>query len=156
MTGAEILPLWQILGILFGICGTLVAPVIWYSKQQYTKSEERTQRLVETVTDAQSKASKEARDDIKEFRLHFDKRIGEIYTSIDTKNKELRDHINTEMTYIKNLINDIENKIDLIRERNHDLEKEIMRVENDFQKNFVSREHFDAIIKLQGKLKSDV
>ncbi|MDX1532748.1 MAG: hypothetical protein R3230_00920 [Nitrosopumilaceae archaeon] len=170
MTGLEI---WQIMAIMVTISGILVGPAIWYSRNQSNKNEQKIDQIVISFTEAMDKSSdktddlvksimvtneknsREHREDLKEFRKHFDEKIGEIFSSIDTKNKELREYINSELLYIKNLINDLDTKIDMTREKGHELEKKLMRVENDVQKNFVSREHFDAIIKLQGKLTND-
>lgn len=159
------LAIWQVLGIIFTICATLVAPAIWYAKTQTTKTQQSTEKLidslhkstramVESVVGTQEKNAKETRDDLKEFREHFDKRISEIYNSIDVKNKELREFITTEINYIKILINELDRKIEITREKNHELEKEIMRIQNDNQKTFVTKEHFEAIIKLTGKMDS--
>lgn len=157
----ETLALWQILSIMFGMCATLLAPALWYSRTQSNKTQENAQKMIEALKDStkdmvdsivatQEKNARETREDLKEFREHFDRRIGEIYTSIDTKNKELRDFITTEINLIKTLINDLEKKIDVTREKNHEIEKEMMRIQNDNQRNFITKEHFDAIIKLQG------
>lgn len=160
------LEIWQVLGIIFTVCTTLVAPAIWYAKTQASRTQESTERLIESlhkstkdmvdsVVATQERNAKETREDLKEFREHFDKRISEIYNSIDTKNKELREFITTEINYIKALINELDKKIEITREKNHELEKELMRIQNDNQKTFVTKEHFEAIIKLQGKLETN-
>jgi CRISPR/Cas system-associated endonuclease Cas3-HD len=157
----EQLEIWQIISVIFGMCAMLVAPAIWYSRTQSIKTQDgaekmvkalrdSTKEMIESISSTQEKSSKETREDLKEFRAHFDKRISEIYTSIDTKNKELRYFITAEINLIKTLINDLERKIDMTREKSHELEKEMMRIQNENQKNFISKDHFNAIIKLQG------
>jgi len=159
--GAEQLEIWQIVSIIFGMCFTLVAPAIWYSRTQSTKTQqsaekmvvalkESTKEMINSIVTTQEKTSTEARQDLKEFREHFDKRIGEIYAAIDTKNKELRDFIFGEINLIKVLITDLERKIDITREKSHELEKQMMKLQNENQKNFVTKEHFNAIVKLHG------
>jgi len=159
--GAEQLEIWQIVSIIFGMCFTLVAPAIWYSRTQSTKTQqsaekmvvalkESTKEMINSIVTTQDKSSTEARQDLKEFREHFDKRIGEIYGAIDTKNKELRDFIFGEINLIKVLITDLERKIDSTREKSHELEKQMMKLQNENQKNFVTKEHFNAIVKLHG------
>lgn len=153
--------------VVLGVSGTIVAPAIWYARTQSNKTQENTEKMmnhirdstketVEALINRHEKTSQETREDLKEFREHFDKRIGEIYTSIDTKNKELREFITTEINYIKNLITELERKIDSTREKNHEIEKELMRIQNDAQKTFVSKEHFNAIIKLHGNFEGAV
>lgn len=164
----EQLALWQTISVILGVSAVIVAPSIWYTRKQAEKNEKETEKLesdvqklvdamkestektVEAMINRHEQSSKETRADLKEFREHFDKRIGEIYSSIDTKNKELREFITNEILFIKNLINELERKIDVTREKNHELEKELMRIQNDTQKNFVTKEHFNAIIKLSG------
>lgn len=159
--GAEQLELWQIVSIIFGMCFTLVAPALWYSRTQSNKTQEYSEKMVSALKDStkemvmsivttQQKTSLEAREDLKDFRAHFDKRIGEIYSSIDTKNKELRDFIFGEINLIKVLISDLEKKIDITREKSHELEKQMMKIQNENQKNFISKEHFNTIVKLHG------
>lgn len=145
------LSVWQIVFVFLSVSGVILAPSIWFVKYQVQKTDRQTAALVESLNHTQEKASKETRDDLRDFRLHFDKRITEVYTSIDTKNKELREYIQTELGYIKNLISDIEVKLDITREKGHELEKELMRVQNDIQKRFVSKDHLDAMIKMQNK-----
>jgi mannitol-specific phosphotransferase system IIBC component len=158
---AEQLELWQIVSIIFGMCATLVAPAIWYSRTQSSKTQESaekmvaalkesTKEMVVSIVTTQEKTSLEAREDLKDFRAHFDKRIGEIYSSIDAKNKELRDFIFNEISVIKNLISELERKIDITREKSHELEKQMMKLQNENQKNFITKEHFNTIVRLHG------
>jgi len=160
--GAEQLELWQIFSIIFGICFTLVSPAIWYSRTQSNKTQESSEKMVDALKEStkemivsivttQEKTSFEAREDLKDFRVHFDKRIGEIYSSIDTKNKELRDFIFNEINLIKVLISDLEKKIDTTREKSHELEKQMMKLQNENQKNFMTKEQFNTISNLHGK-----
>lgn len=143
----------------------LVAPAIWYARSQSEKTyesaekmilalKESTSDMVGSLVNTQERTSKETREDLKEFRIHFDKRISEIYNSIDTKNKEMRTFITSEINLIKSLINDLERKIDFTREKSHELEKEMMKLQNENQKMFVTKEHFNAIIKLQGNFEN--
>jgi len=158
---AEQLELWQIISIIFGMCFTIVAPALWYSRTQSNKTQESAEKMVAALKEStkdmivsivttQEKTSFEAREDLKDFRAHFDKRIGEIYSAIDTKNKELRDFIFGEINLIKVLISDLERKIDITREKSHELEKQMMKIQNENQKNFITKEHLNTIVRLHG------
>lgn len=142
---------WQNIVMFLSVSSVILAPAIWFTRHQASKTEE----MIKSITESQTTATDRTRADLREFRDHFDMRISEIYNSIDTKNRELREYINTEMTYVKNLISDLEVKIDLTREKNHELEKEFMRMRTDVHKEFVSKEQFDILFNMRTKSNAD-
>lgn len=143
------LEFWKTLATLFAVCSAILAPTIWFVRWQANKSEESLNKMSEN----NESHSRETRDELRDFRDHFDRRIGEVYSSIEVKNKELRDQINSEIGNVKTMVGDLETKVDRTIDKNHEIEKNMMRMENDIQKNFVSRDHFDTVIRLHNKIK---
>lgn len=154
----------EIFLVIITIAGTMIGPTIWAVRSTMRKAEEHT-KSVETNTTTliekfeksnstlfssakqdNAESFKTIKDELKDFRIHFDSKISEVYVAVDTKHRELKDFVQKELDYIRTHIGDIEFKIDQTRERSHEIEKDLLRLQTTLGKDYITKgELFDFL-----------
>lgn len=142
----EHMQFWQILVVLISIAGAMVAPTIWFYRHNNTRIEADSKAMVAKLEQANAQAFSNIRDDLKDFRGHFDARFGEVYIAVDSKNREMKELMTKELEFIRKHISGIENKIEDTRERSHTLEKDLLRLQATLGKDYITRDDLQHFI----------
>lgn len=136
---AQTLELWQLVTVLFGICLTILGPVILFFRTNTTRLEEENAKIVTKLEASNTSSFKEVRDDLKDFRSHFDSKISEVYVAVESKNRELKDFVSKELDFIKSHITSVEEKVYETRERSHEIEKDLLKLQSLISKDYITR-----------------
>lgn len=139
---------------LFAICTALVGSTIWFLKWYSGKVATDNEKIIFEIKNNNMLTFTSLKDDLKEFRSHFDTRIGDVYSAVDSKNRELKDFVSKELDYIRSHVDTIEGKITQTREHTHELEKEILRVQSTIGKDYITKD--DLRDYLKSRRESDV
>lgn len=132
---------FQILAVLLGVSGALIAPTIWFYRHNTSRIENDSKSVIEKLEQNNSKAYSAIRTDLKDFRTHFDLQLNEVQRSVDARNREMKDFVSKELEHVRNHITSIELKVDQTRERNHEIEKDLLRLENVIGKDYITKDH---------------
>ena len=152
----------KIMAALLSIAATLIGPSIFYlrfnsnkndqkNKEMINEIQSRNDKTLERLEKNQNDFNLSMRADLKEFRIHLDGRFTEVYTTVDTKLRELRDQLAKEMDYIKNHVAKLENGLETQSEKAHRIEKEILKLENLLSKEYITKDQLDMILQLNKK-----
>lgn len=155
------LELWELVGALMAMLIVMSGLAMFFFKKYLDRSEAIQKRENQEFKDAAKADTREFREDtltlfesvkseLKDFRKHFDASVTQIYLSIDTKNKELRDLVSKELEYFRNHISSIESKMDVTRERSHEIEKDLLRLQSSIGKDYITKDDLEAYM-LRGK-----
>lgn len=144
------LELWELVVSMLAIVVTISGLIGYFFKRYLEKSESNNNASNETLR-KETKGFKDdtyslmetLRADLKDFRKHFDTSVTQVYASIDMKNKELRDFVSKELEFIRNHITAIESKIDSTRERSHEIEKDLLRLQSSIGKDYITKEDLE-------------
>jgi uncharacterized coiled-coil DUF342 family protein len=139
---------------LFAICTALVGSTIWFLKWYSGKVATDNEKIIFEIKNNNMLTFTSLKDDLKEFRSHFDTRIGDVYSAVDSKNRELKDFVSKELDYIRSHVDTIEGKITQTRDHTHELEKEILRVQSTIGKDYITKD--DLRDYLKSRRESDV
>lgn len=152
----------QLVLVVLSICATMAAPTIWLVRKSdeniksvevstailIEKFEKSNSKLFSSAKEDNAASFKNIKDELKDFRIHFDSKISEVYVAVDTKHRELKEFVQKELDYIRTHVNDIELKIDQTRERNHEIEKDILRIQSVLGKDYITKIDLLDYIKL--------
>lgn len=147
---------------LLGTAATLIGPSVYYLRFNSNKNDQKNKELISEIQSRHDKALERIennqkefnvsiRADLKEFRIHLDGRFTEVYTTVETKLKELREQLSKEMDYIKNHVTKLEAGLETQSEKAHRIEKEILKLENLLSKEYITKDQLDMILKLNQK-----
>jgi uncharacterized coiled-coil DUF342 family protein len=139
---------------LFAICTALVGSTIWFLKWYSGKVATDNEKIIFEIKNNNMLTFTSLKDDLKEFRSHFNTRIGDVYSAVDSKNRELKDFVSKELDYIRSHVDTIEGKITQTRDHTHELEKEILRVQSTIGKDYITKD--DLRDYLKSRRESDV
>lgn len=145
----EALTIWETIGLFLSVASVLIGPTIWFYRNSITSLERENKSVLSKLEENNKVAFKSFRDDLKEHRHHFDAKFSEIYTTVDSKNRELRDVITKDLDYIRNHIVNVETKIEDTRERNHGVEKELLRLQVKIGKDYITKEELQEVLRLR-------
>jgi len=147
---------------LLGTAATLIGPSVYYLRFNSNKNDQKNKELISEIQSRHDKALERIennqkefnvsiRADLKEFRIHLDGRFTEVYTTVETKLRELREQLSKEMDYIKNHVTKLEAGLETQSEKAHRIEKEILKLENLLSKEYITKDQLDMILKLNQK-----
>lgn len=147
---------------LLGTAATLIGPSVYYLRFNSNKNDQKNKELISEIQSRHDKALERIevnqkefnvsiRADLKEFRIHLDGRFTEVYTTVETKLRELREQLSKEMDYIKNHVTKLEAGLETQSEKAHRIEKEILKLENILSKEYITKDQLDMILKLNQK-----
>lgn len=132
---------------LFAICTALVGSTIWFLKWYSGKVATDNEKIIFEIKNNNMLTFTSLKDDLKEFRSHFDTRIGDVYSAVDSKNRELKEFVSKELDYIRSHVDTIEGKITQTREHTHELEKEMLRIQSTIGKDYITRDDLREYLK---------
>lgn len=152
----------KIMVALLGTAATLIGPSVYYLRFNSNKNDQKNKELISEIQSRHDKALERIennqkefnvsiRADLKEFRIHLDGRFTEVYTTVETKLRELREQLSKEMDYIKNHVTKLEAGLETQSEKAHRIEKEILKLENLLSKEYITKDQLDMILKLNQK-----
>lgn len=152
----------KIMVALIGTAATLIGPSVYYLRFNSNKNDQKNKELIseiqtrhdkalERIENNQKEFNVSIRADLKEFRIHLDGRFTEVYTTVETKLRELREQLSKEMDYIKNHVTKLEAGLETQSEKAHRIEKEILKLENLLSKEYITKDQLDMILKLNQK-----
>ncbi len=152
----------KIMVALLGTAATLIGPSVYYLRFNSNKNDQKNKELISEIQSRHDKALERIennqkefnvsiRADLKEFRIHLDGRFTEVYTTVETKLRELREQLSKEMDYIKNHVTKLEAGLESQSEKAHRIEKEILKLENLLSKEYITKDQLDMILKLNQK-----
>jgi uncharacterized coiled-coil DUF342 family protein len=136
----ESISLLEIFVALLAISGTIVGSTIWFLKWQSAKIQTDNEKIIVELKNNNLISFNSLKDDLRDFRSHFDTRISDVYTSVDSKNREMKEFISKELDYIRGHVDSIENKLAKTSEHSHEIEKEILRLQTTIGKDYITRE----------------
>lgn len=139
--------LFQILAVLLGVSGALIAPTIWFYRHSIKRSDEENKAIISKLESTNTAAFTEIKKDLKDFRNHFDYQLNTVHQSVDTRNREMKEFVAKELEYFRNYITNIERKIEQTRERSHEIEKDLLRLENTIQRDYITKSDLEGIVK---------
>lgn len=134
------LELWQIAVVLFTICTCITGPLVWFYRTSTARLEADNEKIMTKFETTNETAFKGIKDDLKDFRTHFDTKISEVYVAVDSKNRELKDFVSKELDYVKNHVQTVESKVYETRERSHEIEKDLLKLQSLIAKDYITRE----------------
>lgn len=137
---AQTLEIWQLIGGLFGVCVVITAPAIWFLRTNSARLETENEKIVTKLETSNTSSFKEIRNDLKEFRSHFDSKISEVYVAVESKNRELKDFVSKELDFIKTHVTSVEQKVYETRERSHEIEKDLLKLQSLISKDYITRD----------------
>jgi hypothetical protein len=137
---AQPMELWQVVTVLFGICVAITGPAIWFFKTNTARLEKENDKIVNKLESSNTNAFKDIKNDLKEFRTHFDSKISEVYVAVDSKNRELKDFVSKELDYVKNHVLSVEEKVHAAREHSHGIEKDLLKLQLAIGKDYITRD----------------
>lgn len=137
---AQTLELWQLVTVLFGICATILGPVIWFFRTNTGRLEVENEKIVSKLETSSTTSFKDIKNDLREFRSHFDSKISEVYVAVESKNRELKDFVSKELDFIKSHITSVEDKVYQTRERSHEIEKDLLKLQSLISKDYITRD----------------
>ena len=133
------LSLIEAVGVLLSLCFGLLAPTIWFYRHSTTRLETDNEKIINDVKSSNKEQFGDLKGDLREFRNHFDTKISEVYISLDTKNRELKDFLLKEIDYLRVGIEKVDQSVILTNNRSHELEKDILRLQNTLIKDYISK-----------------
>jgi hypothetical protein len=134
------LELWQLAVVLIAICTALTGPLVWFFRTNTARLEKDNEKIITKLENSNEASFKGIKDDLKDFRSHFDTKISEVYVAVESKNRELKDFVSKELDYVKNHISTVEGKIYETRERGHEIEKDLLKLQSLISKDYITRE----------------
>jgi hypothetical protein len=146
-TSMEHFELWQIVLTLFSICGVVIAPSIWYFQHTTSKLEQDNEKIINKLENSNLDSFKGIKEDLKDFRTHFDSKISEVYIAVDNKNRELKDIMSKELEFIRVHISTIDHKLDETRERTHEIEKDLLRLQSTIGRDYITKDDLQDFIR---------
>jgi peptidoglycan hydrolase CwlO-like protein len=134
---------WQLLVALFAVCSAILAPTLWYFRSTINR------------LDAKDMASKSEHNqsltnlwnELKSFRDHFDNKISDTHSVVDSKNKELKELVSSEIEFVLKNVSEIERKLDSNKEHSHQIEKDLLRLQAKVGKDYITKEDLEFIMK---------
>lgn len=133
------LSLIEAVGVLLSLCFGLLAPTVWFYRHSTTRLETDNEKIINDVKASNKEQFGDLKGDLREFRNHFDTKISEVYISLDTKNRELKDFLLKEIDYLRVGIEKVDQSVILTNNRSHELEKDILRLQNTLIKDYISK-----------------
>ena len=133
------LSLIEAVGVLLSLCFGLLAPTVWFYRHSTTRLETDNEKIISDVKASNKEQFGDLKGDLREFRNHFDTKISEVYISLDTKNRELKDFLLKEIDYLRVGIEKVDQSVILTNNRSHELEKDILRLQNTLIKDYISK-----------------
>lgn len=133
------LSLIEAVGVLLSLCFGLLAPTVWFYRHSTTRLENDNEKIINDVKASNKEQFGDLKGDLREFRNHFDTKISEVYISLDTKNRELKDFLLKEIDYLRVGIEKVDQSVILTNNRSHELEKDILRLQNTLIKDYISK-----------------
>lgn len=112
---------WTVAGILLSLSGLILTGVLFFVKY-----------ILTSINTNQEKLGKE----ISGLRGYLDDKIEKMYERMDLKNKDLKDYIASEISNLKLKDSDNEIKIDNSRERINEIEKNLLKLENQIIRDY--------------------
>lgn len=137
---ATTLELWQLLSGLFGVCVIITGPAIYFLRTNTTRLETENEKIVNKLETSSTSSFKDIKNDLKDFRSHFDSKISEVYVAVESKNRELKDFVSKELDFIKSHITSVEDKVYQTRERSHEIEKDLLKLQSLISKDYITRD----------------
>lgn len=135
----EGLPIIEAIGVLLAVCLGLIAPTVWFYKHNTSRLENENEKIIKEVKESNRDQFSDLKLDLKEFRTHFDSKISEVYLALDNKNRELKDFLLKEIDYVRNGIDKLDHSVHLTNNRSHELEKDLLKLQNTLVKEYVSK-----------------
>lgn len=139
--------IWQLIGALLAVSGVIVAPTIWYFQHNTSRIESENERNVTKLERTNTISFQSLKEDVKDFREHFDSKISEVYISMDSRNREVKEFVSQELAQVKRAIGDIDVKLDQTRERGHEIEKDLLRLERRISQDYITRDQLFEIMR---------
>lgn len=145
----DIVDMIKFAGVLLGAASVLVAPIVFYMKATTTKNEKTLEDSIQKLEKNQLSNNDWLRSELKEFRYNLDNRFSDVHTVVENKNKELKDFLHSEISFVRNTIQDVSFRVDGVKEKNHEIEKSLLRLQNEISREYISK---DQLMHLQAKL----
>lgn len=139
--------IWQLIGALLVVSGAIIAPTVWYFQHNTARLEAENEKIVTKLENTNAISFKSLKEDLKDFREHFDSKISEVYISMDSRNREVKEFVSHELGQVKRVVNDIDAKLDQTRERSHEIEKDLLRLENKISQDYITRDQLFEIMR---------
>lgn len=139
--------LWQMITVLLGICGVICGPTVWFFRTNSARLEVENEKNITKLESSNATAFKDIKSDLRDFRSHFDSKISEVYVAVESKNRELKDFVSKELDYIKSHVTSIEDKVHQTRERSHELEKDLLKLQSLISRDYITREDLYEYIR---------
>lgn len=147
----------KMFGVFLGITTTIIAPLLWFVKQQSARNEKLSNNILEEVKKTGEKNHKDLKEqiqgvrdnvekDMKSSQVHFDINIDKIHNIMEERDKDMKSYINSNINDIKAFIADIELKIDETNKENNRVEKDLLTFQTEVAKHYVSHSQLDKII----------
>lgn len=152
----------KILAVLLTMATILIGPSVYYLRFNANKNEQKNSAMFESmqktnekafekIENSQRESNNSIKSDLKEFRTHLESRFSEVHTTVDVKIKELKEQISKELEYSKLHISTITSKVDSNSEKAHNIEKDLLRLENILSKEYITKEQLEMILQLNNK-----
>lgn len=148
----EGLPIIEAIGVLLAVCLGLIAPTVWFYKHNTSRLENENEKIITQVKESNKDQFSDLKTDLKEFRIHFDSKISEVYVALDSKNRELKDFLLKEIDYVRTGIDKVDHSVMMTNNRSHELEKDLLRLQNTLVKEYVSKSDLTMLISGNNKL----
>lgn len=149
----------KIMLTLLSVASVLIGPSVWYLRFNSNKNDEKNKELIKSIQEkhdksleriekTQSDSIVSIKSDLKEFRTHLDTRFSEVYNTVDAKMREIREQLVKEMDYLKKHIGSLEQRVESQNEKSHQIEKQILMLENVLSKEYITKEQLEMILQL--------
>lgn len=137
---------FEIVIVLITVSATLIAPTIWFYRHNTSRIEKDNEKIVKKLEESNASAFTEIKDDLRSFRSHFDQQLSEVHRAVESKNREMRDFVAKEIQYVRDQITAIDTKIDQTRERTHEIEKDLLRLQALITKEYVTKSDLERFL----------
>lgn len=145
----EALELWQLITVLVGVCSAVLGPAVWFFKHNTSRIESENEKFITKFENSSTESFKSIKEDLKDFRRHFDHKISEVYVAVDSKNRELKEFVSKELDFIKEHIKSVEGRVHDYREQSHEIEKKLLKLESLLSKDYITREDLYEYLKMR-------
>lgn len=136
----------EAVGVLLTVSVGLLAPTVWFYRHNTSRLEADNEKIITEVKSSNKDQFIDLKSDLREFRIHFDSKISEVYVALDSKNRELKEFLLKEIDYVRAGLDKVDNSVILSNNRSHELEKDILRLQNTLVKDYVSKDDIPILL----------
>lgn len=136
----------EAVGVLLAVSAALVGPTVWFYRHNTSRLDAENEKIINEVKSSNKDQFIDLKSDLREFRVHFDSKISEVYIALDSKNRELKEFLLKEIDYVRAGIDKVDNSVMLTNNRSHELEKDLLRLQNTIVKDYVSKDDIPHLL----------